>query len=53
MDIYETDALTASSELVREERVSGCRRSFVPQLKQLESDGKRWTYFDLAKPERH
>ncbi|WP_266156280.1 alkaline phosphatase family protein [Dyella silvatica] len=27
--------------------------SFVLQLKQLESDGKRWTYFDLAKPERH
>ncbi|WP_266170881.1 alkaline phosphatase family protein [Dyella subtropica] len=27
--------------------------NFVVQLKQLESaDGKRWTYFDLAKPER-
>jgi arylsulfatase A-like enzyme len=26
--------------------------SFTLQLKQLESDGKRWTYFDYARPER-
>ena len=26
--------------------------SFTLQLKQLESDGKRWTYFDYAKPDR-
>ena len=27
--------------------------SFTLQLKQLESDGKHWTYFDYAKPDRH
>lgn len=27
--------------------------NFTLQLKQLESDGKHWTYFDYAKPERH
>ena len=34
--------------------LSGSSYSFTLQLKQLESaDGKRWTYFDYAKPERH
>lgn len=34
--------------------LSASSYSFTLQLKQLESaDGKRWTYFDEARPERH
>ena len=32
--------------------LSGDSYSFALHLKQLESDGKRWIYFDEAKPER-
>jgi arylsulfatase A-like enzyme len=46
------DAAGLSTERIDGTLTPATRYSFTIKLKQLESDGERWSYFDQAQPER-